>query len=1416
MAPRIDTQLAAPENWDDFEKLCADLFALEWGDRNTVRHGRAGQRQNGVDIVGKPAQGGTAGVQCKGKRRWPPTMLTTNEIDTEISKARKFRPKLTELTFATTANDDAKLQAHVRAISERHQRKGLFRINIFGWGELTRRIKSHDTILEKYYGHSGIESVHRKLDEVGTHLAERIEDVASDLRQTVDRTIGTEALNLQVNQALERDLSTRFQNALVRSLFPEVSSTNSFPDLAKEILDRNLVHLSAPLIRKILLRASRMAALRNEIDQAKEFLSHAENLDGEDSVAPARARIEEATGQVEKAIQILRDETDPENRSTLLNILIRHKGPDAGLNWLADEKISAEHLTANGILNLVQAHLQKSETEEVKALLDAISEDKMAQGPFLYFIRAAARIASVLAVPERDLVFKGLSMDVRRVIPITPDGKTISELDGAKADINRLLTACKEYTLPETARIAGSYLIWIDLLHPNHKVNALARLRARIQDPARALPLLQYALAYDPTFDPTEIKTYLTKRETFGGLNSEELRALLVLSLNGSNPIDVANIIGKYRERLEEDFGKTGIGQIEVQALALAGDAASAKTVLDENRKDFDEETVTRLSALVAAAEGSDPVVELKQAYEASGTSDALRALVAELIKREDYRTAGPYSEQLYKLTNDPRDIQFSARAFAHVGDGANFVRIAETYPPALENNDSIVRHYGWQLFRLGRLDDAQTVVGQLRTKGLAARDLNLEVSILLETGEWEKISQPLNAFLEGKDQFSGNELIRAAHLSQALGQGPLMDLIAAAVAKAGEDADVLLGAYTLYVEEGIEEQEDASSYFQKALNLSGPEGPIQRFELKDLLAKQIEWNEHTRKINDGIVRGEIPLTIAARGLRTTIVDLILRNLSRNFLLGDARKRVCLPFFSGRRAPIRFGPVGRIALDITSILLLGWLGVFDKVFELETEVVVPAGAMNELWEGRRRIKQFQKSRLERAKRIQTAIARGRLKIAKAPNPSQELVEELGTSIASLFMAAETNDGVIIRPAPLHKPGSTDQRDADIAPIRNRLSDTHALLELLTEQGALNTSVEKAAKNFFNLQDSGWPNAVKPQITRPLYLDGLAVSYLQSVELLEAVMSTFSEVYIDEQTESEATALIEYAEHVLIVLRTIDEIRLAIRKANAAGKIIFGRRRPAETEEAETDIGDENVAASTLNLLADLHSSGCVAFDDLALNKEQFAQDRTGHRARTITTLDIIEELHAGNLINSDERIQLRFKLRAGGAAMMPMDGAEILHATARNRQSESPEFRSLLESLHLARSSGVPRFPADIPWFAAINVQTKNALMASWSPEIGPAVSARNSSAIFELIPRAPDWLDRWEGTPPHNWSTVISSVTLASLAMPVEIADSDRVVAYQEWLENKVLKNMKVDQPDLYATLIERIRMFIASAHEG
>jgi len=811
------SELLVPKSWDESEDICADLFGQIWNDPNVVRYGRSGQRQDGVDIRGCLPDGRIAGVQCKRRRQWPVVELTTKEIDDEVAEALKFEPPLSEFTIATTALNAAKSQAHVDATTERHRAQGLFSVHLLGWNELSRRIANHARLVEKHYGFVALSSVRTTIGEIPIETARLVVDSLRQLDLPVaSHTAGVkppsaDTLRPELGEALERDFQRRHSQATQRSMFPELLKTDLLRNLAIEAREGAAAVLSASLRRTIFLRAARSRAPRNDVAEAEDFLAAGLALPGSEVELAARARVREARGDSEGAIRALRDQKDVDSLSVLLSIIARHKGDAAALDWFRDQSLPPTDLTPNGVMALCQIYQRRQDFAAIKEILGGLSDAQLRECPYFLFFRGIVRFAAVLSRPEHGLALTGLPLDVRLAQPILPDRQLEAELDAAQSDLERFLSASEGLELREAPRLAEAYLTWCDLLHARRREAALIQLRSHMADPAKALSRVQFALAYDAAnFDREPLTKYLEKRAAIGGLNADELGAALVLRLHGGDPGAVAELIAKHRAQFAEGFPKVGIVAIEIQALAMAHDVASAKLLLEANRELFGEEEVARLGAEIARAEGADPVAEYKRVYEASKSADTLRPLLGALIEKKEHHAVGAYSEQLFALTGNPSDIEAAAKAYANAGDNDNFMRIVEAHPAIRRSDTGIERHYAWQLFQRGRIKEASAAAGEL---GRTARDLNLEVAIALETGDWEKLAHPLAAFVEWAPSLRPEALIQAAHLAQASGQGRLLDLIDAAVAKGGDDPNVLIGAYTLVLEESIDEKtEEAHS----------------------------------------------------------------------------------------------------------------------------------------------------------------------------------------------------------------------------------------------------------------------------------------------------------------------------------------------------------------------------------------------------------------------------------------------------------------------------------------------------------------------------------------------------------------------------------------------------------------------------
>lgn len=140
-----------PRSWEQFEELCADLFEVMWADPRLVRHGRAGQSQQGVDIVATRGAVYPVGLQCKKKSKWPVRELTLGEIIGEIEKAEKFDPPLRELYILTTAETDSKLQGSVRALNDARRGRSEFLVEVLSWTEIVRRVARYAVVANKHF-----------------------------------------------------------------------------------------------------------------------------------------------------------------------------------------------------------------------------------------------------------------------------------------------------------------------------------------------------------------------------------------------------------------------------------------------------------------------------------------------------------------------------------------------------------------------------------------------------------------------------------------------------------------------------------------------------------------------------------------------------------------------------------------------------------------------------------------------------------------------------------------------------------------------------------------------------------------------------------------------------------------------------------------------------------------------------------------------------------------------------------------------------------------------------------------------------------------------------------------------------------------------------------------------------------------
>ncbi|WP_043509299.1 hypothetical protein [Acidiphilium cryptum] len=139
--------LPPPRSWDEFEEIALSAAKLRWNSTDLYRHGRQGQRQDGVDIFGHAADGRHIAVQ--GKNTVDGVTIAT--IESEITQAESFQPPIDALYIATTAKRDVAIQGKVRLISQRRKKANKFPVAILFWEDICQDLAGDDAVFFKHF-----------------------------------------------------------------------------------------------------------------------------------------------------------------------------------------------------------------------------------------------------------------------------------------------------------------------------------------------------------------------------------------------------------------------------------------------------------------------------------------------------------------------------------------------------------------------------------------------------------------------------------------------------------------------------------------------------------------------------------------------------------------------------------------------------------------------------------------------------------------------------------------------------------------------------------------------------------------------------------------------------------------------------------------------------------------------------------------------------------------------------------------------------------------------------------------------------------------------------------------------------------------------------------------------------------------
>ena len=1198
-------------------------------------------------------------------------------------------------------------------------------------------------------------------------------------------------------------------------VFNPAEAQENIQRLIQRIKNGDLSAAKPSVKTEILLWGARLCALdKQTLTLAQGFRDEIKQIDLDIDLSIVEALILEAEGNVDTALRILRECEDSDSRSILFSMLDRTKGERKALAWFdrQENKDDRDFFTGVGWLNLAISLAKAGRWEEAANRLVRL-ESSWSGVPALAFVEGM--INATMLLPEDS---RGIALET---IPAYP-GITPNLGEKAKGYHTRAHT-CFEYTEQTLKEIANQKLlrrikywrIWLHLMNPNPICTASARqdIRKMMESGEQAVDLILLANSFNIQFDKEPLQEYLALQKQLGGLDAREQFAEFLLVEESKTPREIVNYLQQYKERLSEVISHDSIAILHIEALTKDGQTEKARVLLEEQAAVLGEDVSNRLVVLIDKVEGIDPRPQLESIYEETGELIDLKNLISHLKEVDDRVALLPLLKELFKYEKSIENAHDYVACLSNAPyfNHAEIIKFLDDHPEIVELSNDLISAKAWSLFHGGEYQQSKDVNDSLLTRRINQNDVALDINIAVAAGEWERFSTIVDREWARRNLHTPEMLMGLAQLASQEDQNAnrALQLSKLASEKAPDNPRILMAAYMLHNQIGSEDEADPNWLAHAAEYSSSSEGPVWSVDLRSLVN---EWGperqDRFRAIEKNLLDGDITIGMAASVFNSPLTSFFFQAAHNNVNeADDGRRRTVLPIISGGRRFVDLNESWTIGMDVSSIIILSYLGLLEKTIDAFHHVKLAPDTMGLLFQEKNQVRFHQPSRIKAAEEIRDLVNRNRISSAADLSvDDQAIADEVGPDLAKLLQAAKDSNGRVICVLPLHKVGSYMEKEADLGEYNDLIISTLDFCVLLHKEGKISADIYNRASAFFHFRNqteySSPPSAI---FQHPIYLDTLTLSYLHDSGLLQPLTTCGLDLRIHPRAVDENDALIKAGQIGTGLVGTIEEIRKTLRNAVESGKASFLPHIPGDAEQTEQQEIHVQIITAFMENCSN-YDALCV--DDRFINSRPFVTDSTKQEKPIVCVLDILRNLVARQIISTTHSWTLRHKLRHAGYVLIPIEADELEYwlKTApfdNDELTESAEVRILRQTLARIISLDMINLQNEAKFITDLTSTCGTVIKNLWGNDEITTVRAMHLS----------DWIWRHLVTPQRlavrqadeevrtGWLQKLMIGNLHQLLIPLMELPTERHTFYVDWIEHSILEPLRAAN----ASLIER-----------
>jgi hypothetical protein len=1208
------------------------------------------------------------------------------------------------------------------------------------------------------------------------------------------RHLPVQQISDHVTSRLERMVKVRF--------FKGVSAHDLARCLAADVRDGGICAIApADLRARVLVWCARMLVYDDEA-MARDILFDASGLSDSLDYTKVEALLE-CRKDLHRGLQLIEADKTP-LAMTFRYLARRDAAGEAALSWTETARIVPIDVDADGQFIILWDYLKAGQWIGAMHWLERVPDESYVACPALNW--AAALTLVCWAVPEqiRSRVLEGAP--IARHVPLKVSAEHLAARRRAVDLFNRFAAEAQALGNKEMASIAKEYVLWLSL--DDRTTCAAATLEAgnlwrNTQPSARWLPT---ALRAGINVDRKAVYGHLFQQGVrFGALDFYEARALLALLLDMPSNTWLSDW-ETVKSFLTSYFSADFLTAIGVEALLHAGRVSDAEDAL-ARAGGIAPEMGAQLVGLIAEAKRGVLGTDAPEHDGGEPEAEHPRGQLVRVAKRGMWQELESLAKRLFDDDNDLDSAEHYVHALHEQWKIAEAVSFLDANPEVCAQSDSLVRVKFEALFRLGRWQDAADIVGARDDLFLQPRDAQIKLALLL--GQWERLGLLLEACRCDSGDASPEQLLRHADVATSLGRWELAQaLVGYAVSKQPDDPHILTNAYALAVRGGWEDNPSVHGWLEAAIARSGEHGPVQQMSLRDFLDYAPRWRERVDEVAKGLASGEMALVTAAQLTNQSLASLMLATADSNQKQSDPRHRHVITAYSGVAKVAPTATPRSITLDVTALLTIASLDLLPVVMRAFTRVRTPYATAAWLLVERGKIRFHQPSRIARAHRLLNAIAgRDEVGIAEPQGSvSPRLTVEIGAELSDLVSAAQHDRSVglgayVICPAPIHRAGSLMEETADVDNYVDMFRSTLAVVRSLRYHGVISDQECERTEGYLAAHDKGWPDDGILERGATLYLDGLAVSYLEHVEAFNRLRDGGFTIKVHPDTRAEASALVCLEDSAEAITKSIDAAREFL-VAGASAGVAHPLPQPAPGRDGTSGREVSGVADLLDQLFVPMDDVEAVVIDDRAVNRFGNFDSAGENLIPLCSTLDVIDWLLSAGAIDWERWMACRTSLRRRGYILIPVTCEELVHAVDRSQVRdgiliESVEARAVRENMLLAQMAKVLRIPDEGAWLTAVSRAAFDAVVQLWSRDEVNERTAAGAKWLAELADYV-GFADRFLGDfTAQRWNE-IDAMGVSRLSLGLNIPEHN-LEAYKAWLQSDVLDDLERTRPDVF-----------------